>query len=202
MKLSVIIPVYTEKLLLMEIITKCLIAPLPLAFKEREIIIVDDGSTDGTTEFLRRQCFGPAVRIYHSNVNHGKGFSLGIGFKISSGDVIIIQDSDLEYDPVANYKAILAPFENSESTLVVYGSRFLNRWWPQGMRLSNLIANYILTLATRLLYNCRITDEATCYKVFRRGVLNNFTINSKGFEFCPEFTAKVVRSGSYRSIEL
>ncbi len=195
MKLSIIIPVYNEKLLLREIITRCLTAPIPQGFNEREIIVVDDGSSDGTTELLKSLPFDAAVKVHHSHINHGKGCAVRVGFKISTGDVIIIQDGDMEYDPIVNYEGILVPFTKNKDIQVVYGSRFLDRPWPQGMKLSNLIANYILTWSTRVLYNCRITDEATGYKVFRKDVLDLFKINARGFEFCPEFTAKVLRAG-------
>jgi len=195
MKLSIIIPVYNEKLLLREIITRCLTAPLPKDFHEREIIVVDDGSSDGTTELLKSMPADPAIKIHHSHINHGKGCAVRVGFKISTGDIIIIQDGDMEYDPIVNYEGILVPFTESKDIQVVYGSRFLDCSWPQGMKLSNLIANYILTWSTRILYNCRITDEATGYKVFRKDVLGLFKINAREFEFCPEFTAKVLRAG-------
>jgi len=195
MKLSIIIPVYNEKLLLREIITRCLNAPLPAAFQEREIVIVDDGSSDGTTEVLKNQSFPSEVKIHHSYINHGKGCAIRVGLKLSVGDVILIQDGDLEYDPMINYQALLEPFVRDENILVVYGSRFLERRWPQGMQLQNLIANYILTWTTRLLYGCPISDEATGYKVFRRNVLGHFSVHSRGFEFCPEFTTKAILAG-------
>jgi len=195
MKLSVIIPVYNEKLLIREIISRCLEAPLPEEFTDREIIVVDDGSSDGTTELLKKQKFGELVKIHHSYVNHGKGCALRVGFKICTGDVIIIQDGDLEYDPLINYRILLMPFTARKDCLVVFGSRFLTHWWPRGMRLPNLFANYVLTIITRFLYGYRISDEATCYKVFRREILKRFTFYSRGFEFCPEFTAKIIRSG-------
>lgn len=195
MKLSIIIPVYNEKLLIREIITRCLEAALPEEFTDREIIIVDDGSSDGTTELLKKLQFSKLIKIHHSYINHGKGCALRVGFKISTGDVIITQDGDLEYDPVVNYKTLLAPFVANDDILVVYGSRFLTHWWPRGMKLPNLLANYILVLATRILYGYSISDEATCYKVFRKEILGKLAFHSRGFEFCPEFTSKVIRSG-------
>ncbi|MBF0485468.1 MAG: glycosyltransferase family 2 protein [Candidatus Omnitrophica bacterium] len=195
MKLSIIIPVYNEKLLLGEIITRCRRAVLPPAFSEREIVVVDDGSSDGTTELLKSLGDIPELKVHHSYVNHGKGCAVRVGLKLCTGDVVIIQDGDLEYDPMVNYPILLASFVNNPTTRVVFGSRFLKTRWPEGMHFFNLVANYILTWTVRLLYGSPITDEATGYKVFRPEVLKQFSLHSRGFEFCPEFTAKVLRAG-------
>jgi len=193
MKLSIIIPVYNEKQLIAEIVRRALDAPLPPGW-EREIVIVDDGSDDGTTQLLSHTRFPPNVRVFSSLVNHGKGSALRAGFKLAEGDVFLIQDGDLEYDPVTNYHRLTEPFEAPEVE-VVYGSRFLDRWYPEDMALGNWLANKLLTWLARALYRARTTDEATAYKVFRRGVLDHIDLRCRGFEFCPEFTAKISKAG-------
>jgi glycosyltransferase involved in cell wall biosynthesis len=199
MKVSVIIPVYNEKELIGEIVRRVLEAPVPGEF-EKEVVIVDDGSDDGTTHLLEKAHFPPQVRIFNTLINHGKGAALRAGFKIATGDVILIQDGDLEYDPIPNYPVLLAPFRDPRVE-IVYGSRFLARAHPEDMAWRNFVANKILTWTVRLLYGSRITDEATAYKVFRREVLDRVELDCTGFEFCPEFTAKVLRRG-YRIHEV
>ena len=191
MKVSVIIPVYNEQELIGEIVRRVLAAPLPGGF-EKEVVIVDDGSDDGTTHLLEKAQFPPEVRVFNTLINHGKGAALRAGFKIATGDVLLIQDGDLEYDPIANYPRLLEPFRKPEVE-IVYGSRFLARAYPEDMAFRNFLANKLLTWTVRLLYGSRITDEATAYKVFRRGVLDRVELECTGFEFCPEFTAKVLR---------
>jgi glycosyltransferase involved in cell wall biosynthesis len=199
MKVSVIIPVYNEKELIGEIVRRVLAAPLPGGF-EREVVIVDDGSDDGTTHLLEKAEFAPEVRVFNSIINHGKGAALRAGFKIATGDVLLIQDGDLEYDPIANHPLLLRPFVDP-AVEIVYGSRFLARRHPEDMALRNFVANKILTWTTRLLYGSRLSDEATAYKVFRRSVLERVELDCTGFEFCPEFTAKALRQG-YRIHEV
>jgi glycosyltransferase involved in cell wall biosynthesis len=193
MKVSVIIPVYNEKELIGEIVRRVLDAPLPAGW-EREVVIVDDGSDDGTTHLLEKARFPEQVRVFNSLINHGKGAALRAGFKLATGDVLLIQDGDLEYDPIQNHAALLEPFANPWVE-VVYGSRFLEQAYPEDMAFPNWVANKVLTWTVRLLYRARITDEATAYKVFRRGVLDGVELACTGFEFCPEFTAKVLRKG-------
>ncbi len=194
MKVSIIIPVYNEALAIREILTRVIKAPLPINF-EKEIIIVDDGSTDTTMQLVEEVMkdhpeYKDIVKTHHSLINHGKGAALRAGFKIAKGEIILIQDGDLEYNP-KNYVDLLAPFEN-DSAEVVYGSRFMNGT-PKDMRLLNLIANYILTIATRVLYGQKITDEATGFKVFKRELLDRIDLKCRGFEFCPEFTAEIFK---------
>ena len=190
MMVSIVLPVYNEFPLLPVVIDRIMKAPLP-AGCEREIIIVNDGSTDGTTELLARYEAYPLVLVHHSSVNFGKGAAIRIGLTKARGDYILIQDGDLEYDP-RDYAALLAPLLAAEAS-VVYGSRFLKG--VDGMRKQNWIANKVLTLAANLLFQAGITDEATAYKAFARSVLESFTLRCVRFEFCPEVTAKIRRLG-------
>lgn len=201
-KVSVIIPVYNEALAVREVLTRVCNAPL-LEGHEREVIVVDDGSIDESLqvvqEFLdQNPSLRSVVKVHSSLINHGKGSALRAGFKLATGDIILIQDGDLEYNP-KDYPILLEPFRD-ESVHVVFGSRFMNGR-PPGMKKRNLLANIILTQTTRLLYGHPITDEATGYKVFRSSVLKKFTLDCKGFEFCPEFVSKVLQAG-YRIVEV
>ena len=190
MKVSILIPVYNEFLTLPLVVQRVLAAPLP-AGCEKEIVIVDDGSTDGTTELLRQYEDSPLVVVHHSIVNLGKGAALRMGIAKSTGDILLVQDGDLEYDP-KDYLKILEPLV-SGTAQVVYGSRFMKS--VRGMKKRNWLANKILTTAANLLYQARITDEATAYKAFTREVADAVRLKCVRFEFCPEFTAKVRRLG-------
>ena len=171
-------------------------APLP-AGCEKEVVIVDDGSTDGTTETLYQYKDSQTVLVHHSVVNFGKGAALRIGMAKATGDILLVQDGDLEYDP-HDYVKILEPLVRGEAD-VVYGSRFMAG--VKGMKLANWTANKLLTLAANIMFGARITDEATAYKAFRREVLNAMELKCMRFEFCPEVTAKVLRLG-YRIHEV
>ncbi len=190
MKVSIIIPVYNEIHALDQVMERVLAAPLPAGL-EREIIVVDDGSTDGTTELLKRYYGEPLVLVHHSPVNFGKGAALRIGISQATGDFVLIQDGDLEYDP-NDWIRVLQPLVDGTAT-VVYGSRF--RGELRGMKFANWLANKILTVSANLLYGAAITDEATAYKAFRTDVLRSFRLRCIRFEFCPEVTAKVRRMG-------
>ena len=190
-KISIVIPVYNEKPTLAEVIRRVVAAPLPRGCT-REVIIVDDGSTDGTDaaiEECRRQY--RSVVTCHSAVNQGKGRALRLGIARAGGDIILVQDGDLEYDP-SDYFALLTPLVNGQAD-VVYGSRFQAS--VRGMAWANWIANRILTLTANALFDARITDEATAYKAFRAPVLKRIALTCRRFEFCPEVTAKVRRLG-------
>lgn len=189
-RVSIIIPIYNELRHAAEMLKRVVAAPLPEGC-EKEIVIVDDGSTDGTAELLDKICEGNLNYVHHSVLNFGKGTAIRIGLRLATGDIVLIQDGDLEYDP-REYSLLLRPVLDGEAD-VVYGSRF--RGTVGGMRTPNLLANKILTLLANLLYTARITDEATAYKVFRRDVLDRIDLRCKRFEFCPEITAKVCRLG-------
>lgn len=159
--------------------------------RKREIVVVDDGSTDGTTNLLRELSAQGKIRIHTSILNFGKGTALRVGFHLAEGNIILVQDGDLEYDP-ADFAAILKPLL-VDGAQVVYGSRF--RGQATGMAFPNWVANKLLTFLANLLYGAQITDEATAYKAFRREVLDRLDLRCKRFEFCPELTAKVRRLG-------
>jgi glycosyltransferase involved in cell wall biosynthesis len=196
LKVSVVIPVYNEALAINELLRLVCRAPLPRDF-EMEVIVVDDGSTDHTIARIREFVdqhpeYASRVRIHESLINHGKGAALRAAFKIATGEIILVQDGDLEYSP-SDYPALLEPFRDPE-VHVVYGSRFLGGK-PKGMKLANLVANRILSVTTTFFYRQRVTDEATGYKVFRTSVLKSFELRCRRFEFCPEFTGNVLNAG-------
>jgi dolichol-phosphate mannosyltransferase len=195
-KISVIIPVYNEFRTFPKVLDRVRRAPLPEGCS-MEVVVIDDGSTDGTTQVLGEHVRAGVVVGHYSPQNRGKGAAIRTGISIASGDIVIIQDGDLEYDP-SDYHRILDPIVRGEAD-VVYGSRFLAR--PAGMALKNLIANWILTAAANLLYGAAITDEATAYKAFRMAALRRLNLECRRFEFCPEVTAKLCRLG-YRIREV
>jgi len=186
MKVSIIVPVYNEFRTLSRVLDRVRRAPLPEGCA-KEIVVVDDGSTDGTARLLQTHMRAGIVVGHHSPANSGKGAAIRIGITLASGDIVLIQDGDLEYDP-ADYQAILEPIARGRAD-VVYGSRFLGSC--RGMPLKNRIANWILTATANLLYDAQLTDEATAYKAFRASILRNMHLECQGFEFCPEVTAKL-----------
>lgn len=185
MKLSVIIPVFNEKDTVEAVLGRVLETPF-----EKEVIVVDDGSTDGTSEILGNPPAG--VKVVKHGKNMGKGSAVRSGLRHASGDVVIIQDADLEYDP-NDYPALLEPIASGIAD-VVYGSRNVSGDNPRSS-FSFYLGGVLLSKLTNILYRARLTDEATGYKVFRSEVIKGLNLRSTGFEFCPEVTGKLLRSG-------
>ena len=196
MKVSILIPVYNEFRTLSQVMERVRSAPLPVGCS-REIIVVDDGSTDGTTEVLKQYAEAGIVMGHYSSSNSGKGMALRAGIELATGDVIVIQDGDLEYDP-RDFAGLVNVILSGQAS-IVYGSRFLGK--PVGMAWKNRLANWVLTTTANLLYNAQITDEATAYKAFRTNLLRELRLECRRFEFCPEVTAKLRRLG-YRIHEI
>ncbi|MBU0533656.1 MAG: glycosyltransferase family 2 protein [Candidatus Omnitrophica bacterium] len=189
MRLSVIIPTFNELGTIEEVINR-----VQQVSAQKEIIIVDDGSTDGTKKILKSFNMDNITVIYH-NRNMGKGQAIRTALPVTTGDIIIIQDADLEYNP-EEYLKLIEPIEKGK-TEVVYGSRILD-----GKFKSVSFQNFIfylggksLSMLTNFLYRANITDEPTCYKVFKSDILKSLNLKCKGFEFCPEVTAKILRQG-------
>jgi glycosyltransferase involved in cell wall biosynthesis len=193
MKLSVVIPVYNEVDNIREILKR-----VRATRAASEIIVVDDGSIDGSRDVLASLRRVSGFKVILHDRNHGKGAAVRTGIRAAAGDVILIQDADLEYNP-RDYSVLLQPFVDGEAD-VVYGSRFLGG--PRrAVMFWHMIANQLLTLMTNVLYNTILTDMETGYKVFRREVVADMVLRSRGFEFEPEFTAKVLKR-HYRIFEV
>ncbi len=193
MSLSVIIPVFNEKRTIREIICRVLATE-----RVDEIILVDDGSSDGTKEILIEYQEKPGFQVIFHQKNMGKGAAIRSGIAAATGEIILIQDADLEYDP-RDYPALLKPLEEGIAD-VVYGSRFLGGA-RRPILFWNMVANKILTFLTNLLYNNILSDMETGYKVFRKEIIYNIPLHARGFEFEPEFTAKILKR-NYRIFEV
>lgn len=189
--LSIVIPVYNEQSTIKEVIERVL--AVDLAGIQKEIIISDDGSTDGSVEIIERErlAHSDLVTVHASVINLGKGAAIRFGFKYASGDIIIIQDADLELDP-NEYVKLLQPILAGRAE-VVYGSRFKAR--NGNIALKTRLANRFLTGLTNLLFGSRLTDMETAYKVFRADVIKSLRLRCVGFDIEPEITAKLLQAG-------
>jgi glycosyltransferase involved in cell wall biosynthesis len=188
---SFVIPAYNEREYIGKVLKSINSIELPDNIK-REFIVVDDGSTDGTADFVESlQHDIKPIRVHRMKANAGKGAALRAGFSIATGEVVMVCDADLEYS-TDDIPLVLEPLLEGEAD-IVYGSRFKGD--ITGMKFSNRLANRILTLAANVLFKANITDEATAFKAFDKNVLNSIKLNCKGFEFCPEVTAKTLRNG-------
>jgi dolichol-phosphate mannosyltransferase len=190
MKLSIIIPVYNEENSIEEIVERV----VATSFEEikKEIIISNDGSTDGTYQIIQKlKTKYPEIVTYHSPTNLGKGAAVRLGIAISTGEIITIQDADLELDP-NDYSSLLAPLLKNE-TKVVYGSRFLNL--NQKLKKTSRLANQFLTFLTNILYSGHLSDMETAYKMFFRETLSGIRLRCVRFDFEPEITAKFLKKG-------
>jgi glycosyltransferase involved in cell wall biosynthesis len=189
-KLSIVIPVYNEIATLEKIITAVKAVALPLS---KEIILVDDASRDGTRELIKEKINDPEiVKCFHA-VNQGKGAALRTGFARATGDIVLIQDADLEYDP-KEYPKLLEPILAGKAD-VVYGSRFQGGDAHRVLYFWHMIGNKLLTLISNMFTNINLTDMETCYKVFTRPVIDRLVIREDRFGFEPEITAKVAKQG-------
>jgi glycosyltransferase involved in cell wall biosynthesis len=186
-KLSVIVPVFDERNTVVEIVRRMRAVDLPV---DLEVVIVDDGSTDGTRDVLR-QLADSTVRVITHEANRGKGAAIRSGLAQVTGDLVLVQDADLEYDP-EDWPKLLTPILRGKAR-VVYGSRFTGE--RRNMLFLHWVGNRFLSLVTNVLYNTTLSDMETCYKLFDRSLLDGITLRAQRFEFEPEVTAKILRRG-------
>lgn len=187
MKFSVVIPCYNEVTTISEIVTAVRNSPL----ESVEIVLVDDGSTDGTRELIRTEIASRVDRVILHETNQGKGAALRSGFSAATGDVVIVQDADLEYDP-RDYPKLVAPFLSGKAD-VVYGSRFITGDPRRVLYFRHYLGNQFLTFLSNVFTDINLTDMETGYKVFRREILAKITIEENRFGFEPEITAKLAK---------
>ncbi|MEK6607523.1 MAG: glycosyltransferase family 2 protein [Myxococcota bacterium] len=194
MKLSIIIAAYREEATVGEVLRRVLALDLSALSVEIEVLLCDDGSDDGTRDVALAVARTDArLRVIGLPRRSGKSAAIRRALMDATGDYTLIQDADLEYDP-ADYPRLLEPVVR-RGAAIVYGSRFLDRRWPEGMRLPNWIVNRLLAWLANLLYGSAITDEATCFKLFRTDLLRSFRLECQRFAFCPEVTAKAGLAG-------
>jgi glycosyltransferase involved in cell wall biosynthesis len=189
MKLSVVIPCYNERETILKIVEAVRNSP----YDNKEIIIIDDCSTDGTKDLLRTEIAPLVAKILYHDVNQGKGAALRTGIKAATGDIVIIQDADLEYDP-NEYALLVEPIIQDKAD-VVFGSRFMGGRPHRVLYFWHSVGNGLLTLLSNMFTNLNITDMETCYKVFRREIIQGIEIEENRFGFEPEITAKLAKTG-------
>jgi dolichol-phosphate mannosyltransferase len=193
MRVSILVPVFQEEATVGELLGRVIGCDLADVGFEREILICDDGSTDGTSAIIRRTAEGRAdVRVFAHATNQGKGAAIRTLLAHATGDAVLVQDADLEYH-VDDTRLLLERFRDGHDA--VYGSRFLAHARPPGMRTAHLVANRVLTWLANRLYGHTLTDEATCLKLVRTSLLRDMGLTCRRFEFCPEVTAKLGRMG-------
>jgi len=185
--LSIVIPIYNEVSTIEEIVRHVKASPVP----DKEIILVDDYSTDGTRELIRDKLEAQVDRVVYQPRNFGKGFALKAGFQVATGDIVLVQDADLEYDP-NEYPNLIEPIVADKAD-VVYGSRFQGGGPHRVVYFWHYVGNKFLTLLSNMLTNINLTDMETCYKVFRREIIQSIDIKEPRFGFEPEITAKIAK---------
>jgi len=192
MKLSIIIPAYNEEKTIQALLSK--VKKADTGKIKKEIIVVEDGSSDKTRDILEKE--KGIIKVFHKK-NHGKGYAIRTGLRKAAGDIIIIQDADLEYNP-NEYSKLLRPILEGK-TKVVYGSRFLKK--HKARYRMYYLGNIMLSLLTNILYFRKITDMETCYKMFAKDVIKNIRLRAKKFDFEPEITAKIIKK-NYKIVEI